>query len=49
MWVGDGWDQTSVPAGNSASRVSAGNDATAFVNVVSTLGATNADPYVTIF
>ena len=42
MWVGDGWDQTSVPAGNSASRVSAGNDATAFVNVVSTLGATNA-------
>ena len=42
MWVGDGWDQTSVPAGNSASRVSAGNDATAFVNVVSTLGVTNA-------
>ena len=41
MWIGDGWDQTVVPAGNSASRIAPGNDAAAFTNAANSLGSTN--------
>ncbi|HIG32728.1 MAG TPA: hypothetical protein EYQ09_04755, partial [Flavobacteriales bacterium] len=41
MWIGNGYDQTAIPAGSSASRITQGNDASAFVTTTNSLGVTN--------